>query len=701
MQCGVAPCVERYALLFDNDCNPSHRVRNLQLKIWACPVASADAHRAIMAASQSPRLTLAEELLLAVGEGRVSLATAARLSLARVAEGGADHNCETLAGCGDKNGERKLHRWCKGQPWRQLLPEPYGFEAPIRKLGAAATGSLYCLLPHLVFARLAERAMPIFAQLFGTEAERRDFWDELQRTGREVPAGTRGDEHRSWLRSHPVLKSTPAQLCVPVGLHGDGGAMTSGEKVMVISWGAGGICNPGPTLDTRVLFCVVKESTADAEGHATLYAAFNVLQWSMEAMAANLHPAKDHAGRAFGPGHWPAMAKLAGTPLVPEGLRGAWLELRGDWQFLRAALNLQQHYNAPFCCHLCAVTKQGRGHYGAHLARGSPMRHALVTSRSWKSNEPRSPLTKIPGFNIWRCSFDAMHTLELGLLQRIIPAALRELAGVATHLRARGIFGDGNVAKRCERATRAYHQWATATKVSSSARVKAITAAWIKKLKPQLSQSHAKAAALRAMLPWVAKLCEEQRAASPRRADLMTELLAMDRVWTQAPRFMSLAQVDAAALHCERAVTALAALVAEQPAEGPWHLIPKVHALTHLAYDGAMGNPRASHCYQDEDFVGRAKRIYVRCHGRTAPLRAAQRYAMHAALRLTARLELLRGVRLHVGAPVPAAAAQSSAGNAAPGGAERPPARRGRGRPKREARPEQSRGRGRPKRHRA
>eukprot|EP00972_Heterocapsa_arctica_P082146 12108150-Heterocapsa_arctica.AAC.1 len=51
-----------------------------------------------------------------------------------------------------------------------------------------------------------------------------------------------------------------------------------------------------------------------------------------------------------------------------------------------------------------------------------------------------------------------------------------------------------------------------------------------------------------------------------------------------------------------------------------WKFIPKHHALTHIAYDNHGTNPRAVHCYAYEDMVGRMKKIYVKRHGRTAPL---------------------------------------------------------------------------------
>ena len=590
----------------------------------------------------TPLMSLSEELLLAVGEGRVTVATASRLAAARVREGGADATCTALAACQGQNGERNLHVWARGQPWRQLVPEPYHFTAPMRKKAREVTGTCYCILPHLFFSTLAREARPIFDSLFGDEDERVQFWRELQRTTQETPAGRRGEMHKQWYDKHPVIKSTAPEQRVPVGLHGDGGEMTSGQKVMVLSWG--GLCNPGSTLDTRLLFMVIKESIAEPAGHATLYAAFDVLVWSLNAMADNMHPRVDHAGRAFGPEHWPQHAALAGSPLTTPPLHAAWLELRGDWQYLRAALNLAHHYNSGSnICHLCSVTKKGRGCFADHVSRGSAMRMTLVSGSTWVQGDRArsSPLCQIKGFHIWRCAFDPMHTLELGLLQLVIPAALKELMGVT---RNPGVFGGGPVGTRCTMATRAYLAWAKTVRISSSARVRAITPGWVKGARPHLSQSHAKAAALRAMLPWVAKLCVDRRAVSPHRATVLEELYKMDCVWRDAGRFLSQGQAEAAAKHCEKALEALAALCAAHP-NGPWHVVPKAHSLTHMAYDNALCNPRASHCYQDEDFVGRMKRIYSRCHGVTAPMRATQRYAIHTALRLSARLQLLLGFR--------------------------------------------------------
>ena len=208
-------------------------------------------------------------------------------------------------------------------------------------------------------------------------------------------------------------------------------------------------------------------------------------------------------------------------------------------------------------------------------------------------------------------------------------------------------FPGSTVAARCKAATQEYAEWCRANSIFP--RVKAITEAWVSppKGKPlMLSQSHAKAAALRHMVPWLISLCEARADESEEatlRLTLLRELHAMDQVWSSAlpRRFLGSEEAARAAGHCEQALETLRVL--QLP--GRWRLVPKCHALTHIAYDSVLTNPRVVHCYQDEDFVGRAKRIWGNCHAAQAELRAVQRYTMHAAVRLNARAEAILGLR--------------------------------------------------------
>ena len=630
-------------------------------------------------------LSLSEEFLVAVAEGRTALSEAARWAHARCQEGGADPTMVAIAHCNGTNGERMLHEWVAKEPWRQVLPQPYPFAASRAVGDGAQMDTLHCLLPHEVLGSIHAAAPRVFEELFGDAADRIHFWQEMERTAREMQAGPRAVEHQRWLENHPAKWCPPARR-IPLGMHGDGGQTQGGEKITAVSWG--GLCRRGSTVDTRILFIVIKDSLAC--GDVTFHQAYQVLAWSFGALVVGTFPATDHAGRPFGPDWHPGRFQLAGKPIAAVGpgehLCGAWTELRGDWQYLQAALGLKRHFLCNDMCHLCGATNvAGPQYFGDHLGDPQALEETFVGPhhhgpKAWEAKKPVSPLTGLPGFSIWRVAFDLMHALDLGLLQRIVPAALQGLMGYppgprrgkakakgkakgkakaclakaapkampAEHARPEApLWGAGSEkARRCA-AFAAYRKWAREAKVPSSSLIKRITPRWVHGQYPNISSEHAKAASLRRMLPWVASVAQGRSGTSEvatLRATCLTELAALDQLYDRQPRFLSAAQEAQAQEHCAKALKALLELCCKQPT-GPWRLVPKAHALHHIAMHSAMGNPRVAHCYQDEDFIGVVKQLYAACHGRTAPLRSLQRYCMGQSIQLTAREQVHVGER--------------------------------------------------------
>ena len=85
-----------------------------------------------------------------------------------------------------------------------------------------------------------------------------------------------------------------------------------------------------------------------------------------------------------------------------------------------------------------------------------------------------------------------------------------------------------------------------------------------------------------------------------------------------------------------------------QSGDALYYLIPKHHAVAHTLLDLEVEryNARFYQCYSDEDFVGRMKRIAIRCHPRTMAKRAMQRYLIGVGVKWR-RIKLLKqGVRV-------------------------------------------------------
>ena len=401
------------------------------------------------------------------------------------------------------------------------------------------------------------------------------------------------------------------------------------DKVTILTWGSA-TC-PGGTYDSRVTFTMVKGSHTE-HGANILDESYRVLVWSFKALAAGRYPVVDHAGQPFKPETW--RAGMAGRPLGAGGLAGKLVEIRGDWKFLREAFHLRQHYGGKDrICHLCLASKRPGPNNFADFRRRAPHR-ALTTTAEWRAEQlepppappapkakarpkrrgrakPKAkpaaargatPLLGLPDFSIWDVKFDLMHCMDLGVLQVAVPSALAELT------RPGGAFEGDTIEQRLQDATRRYRSWCSRT--NCQARVKKITRAWVKLPHPQIGQVQAKAAALRAMLPWIRDVCADHKGSlqGKMRWAHFHFLASADRLMKRSPRHLPPKQQAALARRMEASLQCAAWLRRRAAATRVplWKLLPKHHALTHIGYDAGGDNPRRQHCYEDEDRLGEA-----------------------------------------------------------------------------------------------
>ena len=576
-------------------------------------------------------LQLVEQLLMAVGTGSGSVARMGAIAAA-VEACSPGLGLQELAAMQGHHAERALHRWAQRQHWRSMLPQLYQFN--MVKLGRGTQSTVpaprphWALLPHELFASLYGAAPDLFRSLFyGDEANLVRWW------AAEAALG------QPWHSSHPVVAQTPANLRAPYGIRGDDAGMHGGEAVLVLTWGPTAVGTA--TLDTRLVFGVLRLS--EAAKPASVDTLLRVLTWSLQALSTGRHPHADEEGRPFGPDHHPSRAAVAGT-LLAGGFCGPWAEMRGDWKFLQEALNLQRYWARRQVCHLCLAERRGPLVF-TDFRRHSPLRETLVADDEWlqeaQAGARVSPLVAIPGFAIWRVFFDIMHCLDLGVLQVAIPSALAELVRPEAN-----VWPGRRVEERLAAATAAYRAWCIRHRVGAVA--KRFTRQWVAGPFPQLTQAHAKASALRSMQYWLQEVTAAHAAdlRGQLRASLFAALVRADVVCRRASRHMLEGEREELAAACEEALLAYNALAAAAVEAGVplWKVLPKHHALSHIAYDNGGVNPRWVSCYPDEDMVGRVKRIYQRCHGQTAPERCLQRYLILLGLRWQTQALALRGM---------------------------------------------------------
>ena len=236
----------------------------------------------------------------------------------------------------EHNAERSLHRWVNTQIWRDLMPQTYEFLVKAqdpRDPDGLLDRVHSCLLPHEVFHTLHSHGHELFEELFtGGVDNLVQWWAEAQRTG-----GT-------WYTQHPTINANPDPATrVPYGLHGDDAGVHGQEQVLVFTWGS--VVHRKPTLDNRIVFTMLR--VRDIAKQHTMQTVYDVLKWSLDALASGKFPAAAHNGVAFTKVTDPARWKLAGQPLA-GGYVGCWAEMRGDWKFLREALHLNEHYGASY-----------------------------------------------------------------------------------------------------------------------------------------------------------------------------------------------------------------------------------------------------------------------------------------------------------------------------------------------------------------
>ena len=532
-----------------------------------------------------------------------------------------------------RNAERDLHRWVKHQKWRDLLPQPYAFEVAWTPDDIHEdTRTHYCFCPHEVLSHLAVYPELLEHLLLGAPGACGTFWEH-----------NTGDP---WLETHPLHEQIMAspELAFPVGIHGDDASAFTHAKVLVLTINS--LTTKTQTIDNRILFTAVNLIGCI---DATLREIYRVLVWSLNALASGHYPIADHNGKSFSATHHPHRFDKAGKQLTRAGHIGIWSELRGDWKWQHESLNLDKYYNAVEVCHLCRAHKKIRRLLYTQFSRDANVRRTRISwarFRDWYESHPedRSPLTMIIGFTIWRCWVDCMHNLDLGVYQTICACSLFELVHEN--------FWHGNtVDDKFSNAYLDYKDYCKKHKLQPCAKFER------KKLRPSGTECptftcfQAKAHQTKHILFWLETVMMRRSAienfhAHERRV-MVSSFASFERICAANDTYLSDAAVHAIPGLVETALLCYNALADEALTLKTymWHILPKAHMTTHMAYDQVQTthrNPRSITCYPDEDMVGRVKQIVEACHGRTYAENTLKRYAILVGVRWWTLLASLR-----------------------------------------------------------
>ena len=545
----------------------------------------------------------------------------------------------------EDNLERALHRWTRRQWWSKLLPEPYNFPLLVQGPTKLKVKRIIhaCLLPHEWFGALYKFPELFHELMTGGDDNLRFFWEHSKGT--------------DWYERHPVVGTVPPEMLVPIGMHGDDVGVYTLDKVRVVTWGS--VATSLKVLDTRLIFTGVYDKHLLPE--VTMEEIFRVLTWSLKALALGVYPDEDHTGRKFSKTHHPWRFNMRGKEIA-GGYVGAWSEMRGDWKFLVEALGLFASFStAKHLCHLCKANRVKRRHLYTNTRRNALLRRSKRTHAQVKQILKDTPgthvgaLWDIPGFHIWRVWVDALHALDLGILQKLSASTILELTE-----RLREPYAGPTKEQRVRQAYADYREWCRSNKQPAGPIFD--TTKWFSKGRyPEIPMKQAKGAIMRTMQYWLLSKCQDEAARVPTvhnlmRRELWANLVRFDLICRErakhcrpacAGRYFSPEEKEAISSSIEQAMDFYVCLANEALENDRylWKLQPQMHMITHMAYDmSPEANPRRVQCYADEDMVGRFKKLVVACHSLTAGRRAVLRYIILVGLRWWSRLATLRGL---------------------------------------------------------
>ena len=198
---------------------------------------------------------------------------------------------------------------------------------------------------------------------------------------------------------------------VPLALHGDGGAFSRSDSLLVISMraitSASNVSHSQLFLAGIPKVCVNKSVDPTMD---TMTCLWNVLKWSFTALLEGKHPATNHLNE---PWHDDGNRFLANKQLNNKGLRGCIFALTADLEYFQNELKVRAHsFNQ--CCWLCEAEKLDGVPFNDFRPTAT-WRDTIHSPEYHRANLPSEhPIWTIPGVVTESIHVDSLHTNEEG-----------------------------------------------------------------------------------------------------------------------------------------------------------------------------------------------------------------------------------------------------------------------------------------------
>ncbi len=443
----------------------------------------------------------------------------------------------------------------------------------------------------------------------------------------------------SWGQAHPALQAmATAELrwLVPLFFHQDGVEVHT--NVEYESWCWSTPFSSGKACDTRfpILFLRAGSIHNMTERACVEREVARFVQWSLAAAEAGVGPSRGVYDEPFPRGS--LREQLAGKTLA-GGWRAAYAGWKGDAKARRLTHRFCSWYNCTDVCDGCFAKRDDGPLSYRNLTTRAPWRDTLVVHESYIATEPHvSPWSVVRGWALENTYRDLTHNVYLGIARDVVATCMVEFL-------EEGLLGPGQANAVLARLMTDCRDWCGLARVPRvpGRFTLASLGRTSKKEFPCMSQLF-KASHMKTLLFYTARKArglDTFTDRSRKRRCCTWALVQALHVCDTAGLFLAPAQV-AEVVSCGELFFGLYHALAAESAQNTtycWLVRPKMHYFQHMIIDVAKFpiNFRYTQTLQDEDFLGKMKRVGSRCHGATVGHRALERHLLHLGVRWARR----------------------------------------------------------------
>ena len=247
------------------------------------------------------------------------------------------------------------------------------------------------LMPHKFFACLYEHNRDVFYRhLRGPVGSAREYWEHLASS--------------KFVQRHPLLADIDNTF--PIGLHGDAGASTKHDSLMVISWN--GLLGRDNGRVKSIVFAFVRKRDYTPQ---TLDRIWELFAWSVNRMAVGRHPVLD----------WDRNPIVGAIESPLAGPYSAVLsQIRGDWQFYVEIFAFPPWNGAVRMCWMCRASGSNPDMAFTDCRDNANWRSTRFSDESFRAYMAALGLSLpvllllIIGLRLECISIDSLHALDLG-----------------------------------------------------------------------------------------------------------------------------------------------------------------------------------------------------------------------------------------------------------------------------------------------